>query len=239
MVRQRVNMLYSDGVQHLISQAGQYIEEQTASSPFPPRLRKSGAEWDMQNVIEISVLHLAHTGADIDPMIWYAMLAKYVAANETDDAQRRVFHIQSEQTLAATERIAEYIEQRQADAAEAALTGHYNLRKRAGAINLKLIIHIALLYVASRHDADLHADLNNAAAGYKAARNRAAEQDDPRSGHYTASVRKNIVAIWNSTPPSNQRRWTYQQIADKAVADGVIDRISKESVRLIIKEAAS
>ncbi len=52
----------------------------------------------------------------------------------------------------------------------------------------------------------------------------------------TGEVEAHIIATCCSEPPEGKANWTMQMIADKIVLDGVIDSISDETVRLVLKK---
>lgn len=55
----------------------------------------------------------------------------------------------------------------------------------------------------------------------------------------TGEVEAHIIATCCSEPPEGKAVWTMQMIADKLVLDGVIDFISDETVRLVLKKRHS
>ena len=52
----------------------------------------------------------------------------------------------------------------------------------------------------------------------------------------TGDVQAHIIACACSHAPEGKSRWTLQMIADKIVLDGVIDGISDEAVRKVLKK---
>lgn len=58
----------------------------------------------------------------------------------------------------------------------------------------------------------------------------------PITPKVTGEVEAHIIATGCSTPPKGKSYWTMQMIADKIVLDGVIDSISDETVRLVLKK---
>jgi transposase len=66
--------------------------------------------------------------------------------------------------------------------------------------------------------------------------------DAPRSGRpitLDSRVEAKVTMIACSTPPSGRSRWTLQLIADKVVELAVIESISHESVRRVLKKTNS
>lgn len=55
----------------------------------------------------------------------------------------------------------------------------------------------------------------------------------------TGEVEAHIIAICCSEPPEGKAVWSMQMIADKIILDGVIDSISDETVRLVLKKRRS
>ena len=51
----------------------------------------------------------------------------------------------------------------------------------------------------------------------------------------TGEVEAHIIACACSTPPNGFTRWSMQMIADKVVLNGVVESISEETVRLVLK----
>lgn len=48
-----------------------------------------------------------------------------------------------------------------------------------------------------------------------------------------------LVAIACSAPPDGRERWTLELLTQRLIADGVVDSISVESVRLVLKKSIS
>jgi len=48
-----------------------------------------------------------------------------------------------------------------------------------------------------------------------------------------------LIALACSNPPSGQKRWTLELLAEQLVADGVIEKIAPETVRLTLKKTVS
>ena len=67
-------------------------------------------------------------------------------------------------------------------------------------------------------------------------------QEEPRSGRplkLDSRVAAKVTMLACSDPPAGRARWTLHLIADKVVKLGVIDSISHESVRQLLKKTAS
>ena len=63
--------------------------------------------------------------------------------------------------------------------------------------------------------------------------------DDPRPGKapkFDDRVKAKIVALVCSDPPEGFDRWTIELLTEKSIKDGIVDSISKEKVRLILRE---
>jgi transposase len=72
--------------------------------------------------------------------------------------------------------------------------------------------------------------------GLAAVLNRKKRDSPPRQPKITGKVEAHIIAVCCSTPPKGQSRWTLKMIVDKIVLDGVIDSISDETVRRVLKK---
>jgi len=140
----------------LLPHAGAYIEAETAHTPYPPRLRRDGADWDMQNVVETCIMHVDRVKHTICPEHWRTLLTEYVQVNEraNDENDHRTFSLQSVWTLQAAEAITVHLEA-QPDVL-AALPRFYQLRKRGNTCNHQLIIYISVAHVA-RANSQTHA----------------------------------------------------------------------------------
>jgi len=77
---------------------------------------------------------------------------------------------------------------------------------------------------------------NYAESGLDAAIFRKKRETPPVAAKVTGEVEAHIIAICCSTPPEGRGHWSMQMIADKIVLDGVIDSISDETVRLVLKK---
>ena len=65
---------------------------------------------------------------------------------------------------------------------------------------------------------------------------RKKRQTPPTPAKVTGEVEANIIACACSSTPSGYSRWSAKMIADKIVLDGIIDSISDETVRLVLKK---
>lgn len=61
----------------------------------------------------------------------------------------------------------------------------------------------------------------------------------PVPAKVTGEVEAHIIAACCSEPPEGKAVWTMQMIADKIMLDGVVDSISDETVRLVLKKRRS
>ena len=61
----------------------------------------------------------------------------------------------------------------------------------------------------------------------------------PVAPKVTGEVEAHIIATCCCEPPKGKAVWSMQMIADKIVLDGVIDSISDETVRLVLKKRRS
>ena len=75
-----------------------------------------------------------------------------------------------------------------------------------------------------------------AEGGIDAALFRKKRQTPPVTPKVTGEVEAHIIACACSTPPEGFTRWSMQKIADKIVLNGVVDSISDETVRLVLKK---
>lgn len=78
-----------------------------------------------------------------------------------------------------------------------------------------------------------------ATEGLKAVLLRKKRDTPPVPAKVTGEVEAHIIATCCSEPPAGKAAWTMQMIADKIVLDGVIDSISDETVRRILKKRNS
>jgi transposase len=65
---------------------------------------------------------------------------------------------------------------------------------------------------------------------------RKKRQTPPITPKVTGEVEAHIIACACSSPPEGFTRWSMQMIADKIVLNGIIDNISDETVRLVLKK---
>ena len=77
---------------------------------------------------------------------------------------------------------------------------------------------------------------NYAESGVDVAIFRKKRETPPVSAKVTGDVQAHIIAVCCSTPPEGKDHWSMQMIADKIVLNGVIDSISDETVRLVLKK---
>ena len=77
---------------------------------------------------------------------------------------------------------------------------------------------------------------NYAGSGVDVAIFRKKRETPPVSAKVTGDVQAHIIAVCCSTPPEGKDHWSMQMIADKIVLNGVIDSISDETVRLVLKK---
>lgn len=68
---------------------------------------------------------------------------------------------------------------------------------------------------------------------------RKKREKPPIEPKVTGDVEAHIIACACSTPPEGFTRWSMKMIADKIVLDGVIESISDETVRLLLKKTNS
>lgn len=64
-------------------------------------------------------------------------------------------------------------------------------------------------------------------------------QDDPRPGptpKFDDGIQARVVAIVCSDPPEGFDRWTLELLQDEVVRQEIVDSISKESIRIILRE---
>jgi transposase len=75
--------------------------------------------------------------------------------------------------------------------------------------------------------------------GLKSMLTRKKRKTPPVAAKVTGEVEAHIIAVCCSTPPEGRSQWTLQMIADKIVLDGVIESISDETVRRVLKKRNS
>jgi len=72
--------------------------------------------------------------------------------------------------------------------------------------------------------------------GFEATLHRKIRETPPVEPKITGDVQAYIIAVACSAAPEGRSRWTLKMIADKIVLDGVIDSISDEAVRKVLKK---
>jgi transposase len=72
--------------------------------------------------------------------------------------------------------------------------------------------------------------------GIDAAIFRKKRDTPPVAAKVTGKVEAHIIACACSAPPAGFTRWSMKMIADKIVLEGVIENISDETVRLVLKK---
>ena len=72
--------------------------------------------------------------------------------------------------------------------------------------------------------------------GLDAALERRKRKTPPVPAKVTGQVEAYIIATCCSTPPEGLSRWSMKMIADKIMLDGVVDSISDETVRTVLKK---
>ena len=77
---------------------------------------------------------------------------------------------------------------------------------------------------------------NYAEHGIENAIFRKKRETPPTEPKITGEVEAHIIATACSSPPEGRARWTLSMIANKIVVDGVIESISDEAVRLVLKK---
>jgi hypothetical protein len=75
-----------------------------------------------------------------------------------------------------------------------------------------------------------------AEAGIERAIFRKKRETPPTEPKITGEVEAHIIATACSAAPEGKARWTLTMIANKIVLDGVIESISNEAVRLVLKK---
>jgi len=80
---------------------------------------------------------------------------------------------------------------------------------------------------------------NYAENGIDTAIFRKKRERPPVEPKITGEVEAHIIATACSKPPKGKAEWTLKMIANKIVLDGVIENISSESVRLVLKKQNS
>ena len=72
--------------------------------------------------------------------------------------------------------------------------------------------------------------------GIDAAIFRKKRSTPPVAAKVTGEVEAHIIACACSAPPAGFTRWSMQMIADKIILNGVVESISDETVRLVLKK---
>ena len=72
--------------------------------------------------------------------------------------------------------------------------------------------------------------------GLDAALERRKRETPPVPAKVTGEVEAYIIATCCSIPPEGRSRWSMKMIADKIVLDGIVDSISDETVRTVLKK---
>jgi len=75
--------------------------------------------------------------------------------------------------------------------------------------------------------------------GFVSTLNRKKREVPPVAAKVTGDVEAHIIAVCWSTPPEGRSQWTMQLIADRIVLDGVVEAISDETVRRVLKKRNS
>lgn len=78
-----------------------------------------------------------------------------------------------------------------------------------------------------------------ATQGLEAALLRKKRQTPPIPAKVTGEVEAHIIATCCSAPPEGKAVWSMQMIADKLVLEGIVDGISDETVRRVLKKRRS
>lgn len=78
-----------------------------------------------------------------------------------------------------------------------------------------------------------------ATEGLQGALLRKKRHTPPVAPKVTGEVEAHIIAVCCSTPPEGKSQWSMQMIADRIVLNGVIEDISDETVRRVLKKRHS
>jgi len=78
-----------------------------------------------------------------------------------------------------------------------------------------------------------------ATMGLEKMKTRKKRETPPVPPKVTGEVEAHIIAVCCSNPPEGKSEWTMQMIADKIVLDGVVESISDETVRRVLKKQNS
>jgi hypothetical protein len=63
--------------------------------------------------------------------------------------------------------------------------------------------------------------------------------DRPRTGRRkstTQTVEARIIAMVCSSPPAGRSRWTVRLVAEEVIERGIVKRISREKIRIILRD---
>lgn len=66
--------------------------------------------------------------------------------------------------------------------------------------------------------------------------NRKKRETPPVPAKVDGNVEAHIIAVCCSAPPEGKSQWSLQMIADRIVLDGVVESISDETVRRVLKK---
>ncbi len=77
------------------------------------------------------------------------------------------------------------------------------------------------------------------AGGISGVLKRKVRETPPVAAKVTGEVEAYIIATCCSTPPEGRASWSMRMIADKIVLDGIVESISDETVRLVLKKQHS
>jgi transposase len=109
--------------------------------------------------------------------------------------------------------------------------------------------HVLLLADEGKTDRQISAALDTGTATVERLRKRFVEEgleaalaEKPRPGAQRKLDGKQeafLVALTCSTPPAGRRHWTMQLLADRLVALGVVESLSDETVRRLLKQTSS
>jgi hypothetical protein len=75
-----------------------------------------------------------------------------------------------------------------------------------------------------------------ATIGLEKMKSRKKRETPPVAPKVTGEVEAHIIAAACSKPPEGRVEWTMQMIADKIILDGVVESISDETVRRVLKK---
>lgn len=122
-------------------------------------------------------------------------------------------------------------------------------RKGRRAVRLLRRAQILLLVDAGATDATIATSMHVGAATVARTRRKFAEgglqralTERPRPGRerrLDGRQEAHLVALACSQPPAGRERWTMQLLADRLVTLGVVETISDETVRRVLKKGAS